>query len=84
MVPVCLKPGCSAPDPPSSGRIILQAEYNDTLAVVECSPGHAPSAPGPLACLDGKHWNSTVPQCHLVSRVYVHTTVQLGKGGFTV
>jgi len=60
-IPVCLKPGCQAPEAPASGMVEL--EYESTLASFYCNPGYALQGSAKLGCEDGTSWNATAPVC---------------------
>jgi len=64
-VPVCLMPGCPTPPPPSPGSVELS--YEGTIATFHCPLDHILTSPMPLACIDGKRWNGTAPECTLVT-----------------
>jgi len=64
-VPVCLMPGCPTPPAPSPGSVELS--YEGTLATFLCPLDHILTSPAPLACIDGKRWNGTTPECTLVT-----------------
>lgn len=64
-VPVCLMPGCPTPPPPSPGSVDLS--YEGTIATFHCPLDHILTSPMPLACIDGKRWNGTAPECTLVT-----------------
>merc|ERR1712241_632914 len=58
-------PGCSPPPPPSPGSVELS--YEGTIATFLCPLDHILTSPLPLACIDGKRWNGTAPQCTRVT-----------------
>jgi len=64
-VPVCLMPGCPTPPAPSPGSVELS--YEGTIATFQCPLDHILTSPMPLACIDGKRWNGTAPECTLVT-----------------
>jgi len=64
-VPVCLMPGCPTPPAPSPGSVELS--YEGTVATFLCPLDHILTSPLPLACIDGKRWNGTAPECTLVT-----------------
>jgi len=64
-IPVCLMPGCEPPPPPSPGSVELS--YEGTIATFFCPLDHILTSPLPLACIDGKRWNGSAPQCELVT-----------------
>ena len=41
----------------------MVTSYNLSLAVFTCLPGHTMSGTDTLGCVDGTHWNGTVPHC---------------------
>jgi len=64
-VPVCLMPGCPTPPAPSPGSVELS--YEGTIATFQCPLDHILTSPLPLACIDGKRWNGSAPECTLVT-----------------
>jgi len=64
-VPVCLMPGCPTPAAPSPG--LVELSYEGALATFHCPLEHILTSPLPLACIDGKRWNGTAPQCTRVT-----------------
>jgi len=64
-VPVCLMPGCPTPPTPYPGSVELS--YEGTVATFFCPLDHILSSPHPLACIDGKRWNGSAPECALVT-----------------
>lgn len=63
VVPACLKPGCEIPPSPDAGEVEVLEEYNNTVAVFSCRPGHTVSGQQVLGCVDGKRWNGSSPEC---------------------
>ena len=51
------------PASPDAGQVELLEEYNNTVAVFSCNPGHGLTGQTVLGCVDGKRWNGSSPEC---------------------
>merc|ERR1711936_1351082 len=67
--------GATPSPPPPRGRLSVTSRRSSatspwtegTIATFFCPLDHIWTSPLPLACIDGKRWNGSAPQCELVT-----------------
>jgi len=61
-VPQCLKPGCQIPEVSTS--MSMSVQHSSTVLQFSCITGQLSGDPT-LACIDGVHWNGSIPLCEM-------------------
>ena len=68
---MCIFPGCSNPDPPNHGTVMVETDTNGVAtAVYSCSQGYYLDGQATRRCLLTNKWDGYEPFCAVISEFH--------------